>query len=134
MSKREAPKSILDEPHVSPEDRLLGQRLETGENVEYEIRAREKHDWKRGRQYSIDPWPLIDLSQDPDCYQKLLIDIDAAIKKNILEWSENKRSTQPRVSARKVVLGGCPYRQCSSCLGLNPAYTKYCVTCGAHFK
>ncbi|AGB02404.1 hypothetical protein Metfor_1365 [Methanoregula formicica SMSP] len=130
MSKREDPKSILEESELSQEDRDLGSRLQAGENVEWEIRAKDPHN----RRYSIDPWPLVDLSENPDCYQKMMNDIDAAIKKNILEWSQNKPSTQPRTRSRKVVLGGNPYKQCSSCLSLNFVYVKFCQNCGAHFK
>jgi hypothetical protein len=130
MSGKEKPQSWVEDAPLSPEDHALAQRVEAGDSVEWEIKTKDS--W-RGR-YSIDPWPLRGISTDPDAYQKMLNDIDSAIRKNILEWHEGKASTRPRVRTRKVVLGGFESKQCSSCLSLNPPYTKYCVTCGAHFR
>jgi hypothetical protein len=130
MSGKEKSQSWVQDLNLSPEDHALALRVEAGDSIEWEIK--NKDSWK-GR-YSIDPWPLREISKDPDAYQKLLNDIDSAIRKNILEWHGGEISTQPRVKTRKVVLGGFESKQCSACLSLNPPYIKYCGNCGAHFR
>ncbi|MGB7992810.1 hypothetical protein [Methanoregula sp.] len=126
--RKEPVETWLKSLNLSQEDNILGLRLESGENIEREIKV--KDNWIR---YSIEPFGLRDLSKDPDSYQKLINDIDAVIRKNILEWNGKKGSTSPRIRSRKVVLGGFTSRQCSRCLSLNPPYVKYCANCGARF-
>ena len=111
--RKEPVETWLKSLNLSQEDNILGLRLESGENIEREIKV--KDNWIR---YSIEPFGLRDLSKDPDSYQKLINDIDAVIRKNILEWNGKKGSTSPRIRSRKVVLGGFTSRQCSRCLSL----------------
>jgi hypothetical protein len=113
---------------LSPEDDALATRMDAGENVDLEILSKRDH-----FKYSVEPYGLSDIAKNPEAYQKLFDDIDAAIKKNILEWGEKTGSDRIIIRPRKVRLGGSDTLQCKRCTRLNAPYCDYCCFCGAKF-
>jgi len=118
----------LESLELSESDKNLGKRMQSGEIISDDGAIGGNSFYP-----TVDPFVLRKISEDPDAYQKLICDIDAVIKKNILDWHGEKEYVSPRFRPRTVILGGFKSLQCSRCLSLNPPYGKYCMNCGARF-
>lgn len=112
---------FLESLELSKSDEDLGRRIQAGALGSNSLYP------------TVDPIVLREISEDPGSYKKLISDIDAVIKKNILDWHGEKKYVSPRFRPRIVTLGGFKSLQCSRCHSLNPPYAKYCMNCGARF-